>query len=230
MYKIQLDIRRIYIDITSLHFYNLRAEPGNEGIHKMKRKINIKKIIIFGIILANILFICLKSDTFKAEKDYHLIRQTEEQTIAKSEDVIVLEENTVIEQEFHPIEKKLGKFKIRFHNSMAHESTGEIVFSVLDKEKNVIYSDSLETTSIKHDSTTIFDLSGNTKVINSNHIVNRKTYNASKGIKVDVGETYFLQIKAVDVKGSAPLEVVLAETDQAVDQTLTVDGVEKENE
>lgn len=196
----------------------------------MKKKRNIKKIILLCIILANVLFICLKSDTFKAEREYHLARQTEEQVIAKSEDAIVLGENTIIEQEFTPKERKLGKFKIYFNNSMAHESTGEIVFSVLDKEKNVIYSDSLEMTSVKHDSATIFDLSGNTKVINSNHIVNRKTYNASKGIKVDVGETYILQIKAVDVHGTAPLEVILADTDQSVDKALTVDGTVREDE
>lgn len=196
----------------------------------MKRKINIKKIILFGIILANILFICLKNDTFKAEKEYHLIKQTEEQEFTKSEDVIVLDEDTVIEQEFVPTERKLGEFKIYFNNSMAHESTGEIIFSVLDKEKNIVYSDNLETNAVKHDSPTIFDLSGNTKVINSNHIVNRKTYNASKGIKVDVGETYILQIKAVDVKSTAPLEVILADTEQEVDQELRVDGVEREEE
>lgn len=196
----------------------------------MRRKVNFKKLLLISVILFNIIFICLKSSTFKSEMERFIIRQTEEQTIVKSEDVIVLEKDTVIEQEFIPAERKLGKFKIYFNNSMAHESTGEIIFSVLDKKKNVIYSDSLETSSVKHGSATIFDLSGNTKIINSNHIVNRKTYNASKGIKVDAGEMYILQIKAVDVKGTSPVKIILADTNLKGDMKLTVDGVVKEGE
>ena len=196
----------------------------------MKRKLDIKKAFLVCIILANVVFICVKSDTFKSEMSRIINRQTEEQLIEKSEETIVLDANTVVEQEFIPVENKLGKFKVYFINDKPHENKGEICFSVLDAEKNVLYSDSLDASSVKHDSATIFDLSGNTKIINSSYIVNRKTYNASKGIRVEAGETYILQIKAVDVEGTMPLEVILTDNNPNIEKKLTVDGKIKDGD
>lgn len=203
---------------------------GNEEIRKMKRKLDIKKAFLVCILLVNVLFICVKSDTFKSEMSRIINRQTEEQLIEKSEETIVLDANTVVEQEFIPVENKLGKFKVYFVNDKPHENKGEICFSVLDAEKNVLYSDSLDASSVKHASATIFDLSGNTKIINSSYIVNRKTYNASKGIKVEAGETYILQIKAVDVEGTMPLEVILTDNNPNIEKKLIVDGKIKDGD
>lgn len=192
----------------------------------MKRKMNKKKIALICILLANILFICLKSDTFKAELDMPINLQTEDQETVQSQETIVLGENTLIEQEFVPTEKRLGKIKVYFYNYKPHESNGEVCFSILDKSGEMIYSDSLDASLIKHNAETIFDLSGNTRIINSSALINKKTYNIARGIKVESGERYILQIKAENVTGSSPLEVIMADREAEFDKLLTMDGVE----
>lgn len=189
----------------------------------MKKK-NIKKIILVFVLLLNIVFISLKTDTFKSESKQIINCSSEEQVLEKSENGIVLSTNSVLEQEFKAAEKRLGKFEIYFNNLSPHESSGKIQFSVLDSERNEIYTDCLDISSVKHQSATIFDLSGNTKTMNSNHIVSKKIYQSSKGIAVDKGKVYILQIKAVDLESVSPIEILLCDGNADADNVLTLDG------
>ena len=189
-----------------------------------KKKVNVKKLILCCLILANIIFICCKSDTFKSELTQYINVDSEEQEILKSEEGIEISSGTIVEQEFAVAERRLGQLHIYFKNSSPHESTGQVQFVLLDEERNELYTEKLDVSAVKHGSATVFDFSGNTEAINANHIVSKKILNSSKGMKLNDGETYILQIKGIDIESVASIQIILAAEEVNGEEILTIDG------
>lgn len=175
------------------------------AITRFSKAVTIKKIVLVLVLIACLIFIITQKESFlrarsylvdqkisfmnaqdrrmlkeKAEKDPDAIKTDMEHyhTRTPTDRKISLKGNRTLKQSFTAQEDSIYQLRLFFNNPGSYRSTGKVHVAIQDAAGTAIVTTQLDTKMIANNDITRFSFNGDSKALNSNHIVSTMKKNS----------------------------------------------------
>lgn len=179
-------------------------------LKSLKSEISVKKIIVFIILLACLVFLLIQNESFLGRKNVKLDIK-EGNPAGNVAEAISITKNTKFKQPFVAKTSKISETMIYFNNPKRYtEHTKLKVYLSDDNGKLVGKETLLSSGNIAHQTNTKVSFDGNSNVLNQNGITKiKKAMQNIKYINLEKGKKYFLNIEVSNVKPSSKFAIYL---------------------